>query len=309
MMKDGDLNSGATDQTAPSSGMNSQASANSSTNADTKPKPTNEADKRKAVADLFKAKAEPEPKPEPGQDVEPKPEPREPEPWDTQLWDGRDAPEPEPAPSAAREKLTPQSLAEKLDTDAATIYKMDVPLSDGTTAKLSELKDLWQGREAARAEIAAKAAGLNGREAQIIADQRVWSELAINGNLPPDALDRVRTQIANQHRREQALLFDLVPELKDETKLDLFRNDVVRVLGSVGYQPHQVVIQDHRQALFVRRYVQMERELTALREAAKPKPPKARQGNGRPLTPAKPQRPLGHRDATVAAVSDILNGK
>jgi hypothetical protein len=119
----------------------------------------------------------------------------------------------------------------------------------------------------------------------------------------------VRTQISNEHRREQALLFDLVPELKDETKLDLFRNDLVRVLGSVGYQPHQIVIQDHRQALFVRRFVQMERELTALRAAAKPKPPKARQGNGRALTPAKPNRPLGHRDATVAAVSDILNGK
>jgi len=308
MMNEAASNNGAQDLTTENSGTKSKASENSSTDANTR-RPLNEADKRQAVADLFRGKKPPaaQQSEDDGQD-DGQVDQGARQGSDDWFPEGDGQGEGQEKPKGP-EKLTPSSLAEKLDTDAAAIYKMEVPLSDGTSVKLSDLKDLWQGRETAKAEIAKTAAGLNSREAKLIADQQVWSELSHSGKLPPEALERVQTQIQAQHRREQSILFDLVPELQDETKLDLFRRDLVRALGSVGYEPHQIVINDHRQALFVRKYVQMEKELDALRKAAKPNPPKARQGNGRPLQPAKPNRPTGHRDAITAAVSNILNGK
>ncbi len=213
---------------------------------------------------------------------------------------------------AADGGLTPQAIAEGLGVEAAEVYDMDIPLGDdGETVKLGALKDAWQDRATAERESAEREAGLNEREAAIISDQQAWAMLAAEGQLTPKVFERVRERIGERMNQEQGLLFDLVPELRDETKLDLFRRDLVRVMGQVGYQPHEVVLGDHRQGLLLRRFVQLEKENAAMKKQLRPKPPRTPkpQGRGKPAKPNFSAARRGNDSQKVAAVSQLLNGK
>lgn len=172
-------------------------------------------------------------------------------------------------------------IAEKLGVDPDEVYKATITTRDGETVSIEQLKDAWQKRKSDERGIAERVSELDRREAGVIADQQVWSLLAASGQLPAEAVRTAQTQIQNIVQRESATLFDLVPELRDEAKLDLFRRDMVSALGEVGYKPHEIMLTDHRQALFVRRFVQMLRELEALRAENRPTPPKTGRPQGR----------------------------
>ncbi len=214
--------------------------------------------------------------------------------------------------SAADVGLTPQAIAEGLGVDAAEVYDMDIPVGDdGETVKIGALKDAWQDRATAERESVEREAGLNEREAAIISDQQAWALLAAEGQLTPQVFERVRERIGERMNQEQGMLFDLVPELRDETKLDLFRRDLVRVMGQVGFQPHEIVLGDHRQGLLLRRFVQLEKENAAMKKQLRPKPPRTPkpQGRGKPAKPNFSAARRGNDSQKVAAVSQLLNGK
>lgn len=220
--------------------------------------------------------------------------------------------------AASTEPLTLKAAAEKLGVAPEELYKLEISTGDGETVSLSELKDGWQTRAQAERETAERAAALDGREARVIADQQVWSTLAASGQLPPQAMRAAVEQLQQVVERETDLLFELVPEFEDAAKFDGFRRNMVRALGDVGYKPHEVAFTDHRQALFVRRYLQQERELAAAKEEltrlrrAGDQPPRAGKPNGRggkPQGSAVMKRARGGSEADkVNAVSHLLRG-
>jgi hypothetical protein len=209
----------------------------------------------------------------------------------------------------AKGKLTPQEVAEKLDIKPDAVYDMDIPLRDGESVSLGKLKDLWQEREAVEQEIAQKSTDLDRREATVIADQQAWAVLAAQGGLTGNALNEARQIVGKQIEREQGLLFDLMPDLQDAAKLDLFRRDLVRVMGKVGYKPHEIVLGDHRQGLLLREFISMERELNALRKANKKPPPKSHQPNGRGAKLTRKQETPHGLDAKTAAVRNLIGSR
>lgn len=208
--------------------------------------------------------------------------------------------------------LTLSDIAEKLDIGIDELYRLNINTGDGETVSLGELKDAFQNRAKAERESAEREATLDSREAAVIADQQVWSILAQSGQLPKQAVRAAYEQLQNVVARETDTLFQLVPELQDEVKLDSFRRDMVNVLSQVGYKPHEVMLTDHRQALFIKRFIQQEKELKRLKELTKPQAPKAGKPNGRgskPNTSAFISKARNGTEASkVAAVERLITG-
>ncbi len=267
--------------------------------------PQTEAERAAAVADLLNAVDDDEDGLEP--------------PIDEQL----DAPEGEGTPEdeeaqmegsdeASEGPLTLAEAAERLGIEPSELYSLAITTGDGETVSLGDLKDAYQNRAAAERESAERDAELNSREAQVIADQQVWSVLAASGQLPNHLLETARGAIESHNEREADTLMRLVPELQDNAKLDNFRRDMVRVLGDVGYKAHEIALSDHRQALFVRRYLQMEREVNALKKANRPQPPKSGKPNGRGKPNGSARFVNQARNGTeadkLAAVSRLISG-
>lgn len=263
-----------------------------STSSSSPEMPRTEAEMAAEVAALFQEPAEPPATPETG----------EPEAEVTQS----DPVVEEPA------SLDLKTVAETLDMEPEALYDLEITTGDGEAVTLGVMKDAYQNRQQAERETAERDATLNSREAQVIADQQVWSVLAATGQLPQRALETAKAQLGQHQKQQTDILMTLVPELQDNAKLDNFRRDTIRVMGEVGMKPHEIALTDHRQALFIRKYVQMERELKALKAAAKPTPPKAGKPNGRGKPPPKSAHLRNARHGSeaqkVSAVGQLLNG-
>jgi hypothetical protein len=206
---------------------------------------------------------------------------------------------------------TLSDIAEKLGVEASALYDMEITTGDGEAVKLGKLKDAWQDRTTAERESAERAASLDQREASVIADQQLFSLLAQEGVVPQQTLDRARDYLARRQSAETEKLMALVPELRDEAKLDIFRTGMVETLGKMGYRPNEIVLDDHRQVLVIRRLMQLEKENEALKKAAKPAAPKAGRPQGRSAQgkrSADLQRTAanGH-DAQVKEVTRLLS--
>lgn len=293
---------GAQEQPDLTTERSSQEPTSSSSSQET-PRMT-EAEKAAAVANLLSD----DPLDEEGQELSSPPA----EGGDT----GEDTQAPDEAPEGADEAPQPMTLAEaatKLGIEPAELYDLAITTGDGETVTLGDLKDAYQNRTAAQRESAEREAALDSREAQVIADQQVWSVLAATGQLPRGTLEAARNYLADHNSRQTDILMQLVPELQDDAKLDNFRRDMVRVLGEVGLKPQEIALSDHRQALFIRRYIQMERELKALKDASRPQPPKAGKPNGRgqrsdPRSAIVNRARNGTETDKVAAVGHLLRG-
>lgn len=212
--------------------------------------------------------------------------------------------------------LSLSDVVEKLGVEPEKLYELEIPVRDGEPVTLGNLKDAWQNRQQAERENADRVSDLNERESRIISDQQVWSVLASQGRIPQDQIQKAQQAIQQRLQAESDTLLQLVPEFADNDKRDQFRRDAVRVLGGVGFQPHEVNMADHRHALFVRKFIQMEGDLKAakaeVKRLTKKEPPKTAKSNGRPLQSQGRVNvhaaARGSESQKVDAVSKLLGG-
>lgn len=309
--KDKSLKAGETGERPTSTEQNSQEVENSSSSRGTSPDNMSEAEKAAAVAALMAG--------EMGIEAD-DPGDASGEAADGQVdADGGDGPEgedgsqgdPAEAPEGKRVPRDLHELAEALDVEPAELYKLQLTTGDGETASLGEMKDAWQGRKSAEREIAKKEADLNSREAGMIAEKQVLRRALSSNSLPPQAAAEFQQAIQHVYDREVHALLDVLPDLRDRAQMDTFRRDVVESYAEFGKKPHEIVFDDHRDALLVRRYAQLKRELAALKKQADPPPPKALtpQGRGR-KPPASKGRAAAYSTeaAKLAAVGQLLRG-
>jgi hypothetical protein len=190
-------------------------------------------------------------------------------------------------PEASAPATAPASLAdaaERLGIPIEKLYDVEIGTGDGETVRLGQLKDLWQDRERARAEIAEKSLEIDARETAIVADQRLWSELGedLARTLPPHRMRELQDRLQDRQEREHGALMRAMPELRDQARFDGFRSDMVELLGRYGFKPHEMVMGDHRQLLILR---DLKRARDKLAELAKFQPkrdaPGTRAGKGR----------------------------
>jgi len=229
------------------------------------------------------------------------------------------AAEPGEKPPAA-EKLTVQALAEKLKADPAAIYALEVPLADGETVTLGQLKDAYRSAEAQTKERQA----LTDDRARYDVDRRQsQEELAVllrllpQNAITPQLLSQAQQTLTENKAREGELLLKAIPEWKDPVRVAADRAEIETYVAGFGFTKHDLAgVTDHRLLRLVRTAALREAELRGLK-ADKPKPvPKVAMA-ARGVKTSTPAQEHGRLKAAVTtrrmqpvdAVSQLLRGR
>lgn len=171
--------------------------------------------------------------------------------------------------------LTVASLAEKLATDPKSIYALEVPLADGKTITLGELKDGFRPA----ADLAGERAAFLEERGRYEADRRQNDQelQEFLRQLPPEALDpRLVAQAkaaltANRESEHRAFLRD-VPEWNDPVRVTADRNVMEAYIAGFGFSKADLAsVTDHRLLRLVRTAALREAELKAIK-AERPAP-------------------------------------
>lgn len=132
------------------------------------------------------------------------------------------------------------ALAEKLGAKPEDLYAVEVPMSDGTSVKLGELKDAYADRE----NTSRKALELDERRIKLDAElTRAKSEIeALIKELPPEVLkpellERVRREALAARERERRATMEAIPEWADEKTRTSELQGIVEMLQGYGYSP------------------------------------------------------------------------
>lgn len=132
------------------------------------------------------------------------------------------------------------ALAERLGVKPEDLYAVEVPMADGTSVKLGELKDAYADREST----ARKELELEERRIKIEAElTRAKSEIeTLIKELPPEVLkpeflERVRKDALAARERERRAVMEAIPEWADEETRTRELQGIVEMLQDYGYSP------------------------------------------------------------------------
>ena len=221
----------------------------------------------------------------------------------------------EQAPRKGKAPTTIAEAAEALGMEPKDLYKMELTTGDGETVTIGDLKDAYQNRQAAERETAERAAALDERETAIFQEHRLLTELGqdLEKALSPEKRQKLVQNLEARDARERQLLLDAMPELKDKAKFDQFRSDVVEALGKYGYDPHEIVVTDHRHLLIVRDLIRAHRRIKSLTSiSSEQKPPKSAppQGRGAGSQNKRRSKHVKSHGSTdqVSAVASLIKG-
>src|SRR5690606_20831450 len=135
------------------------------------------------------------------------------------------------------------ALAEKLGVKPEDLYAIEVPMSNGTSVKLGELKDAYADRE----NTARKELELDERRIKLDAElTRAKSEIeALIKELPPEVLkpellERVRRDALAARERERRAIMEAIPEWADEKTRTSELQGIVEMLQDYGYSPQSL---------------------------------------------------------------------
>jgi hypothetical protein len=220
-------------------------------------------------------------------------------------------------PGGASGDMTVQALAEQLGTTPKKLYEsLAITTGDGETLTLGQLKDRVQGQETATREIVQREQSLQERESAVLQNmqtlQSVMSDL--EGKLSPQVIQQMQQRQQRTQARERALMLDAMPELKDPHTFNQFRSDLAETLNAYGFEPSELVINDHRILKVVKDFMGMQKRLEKLlsfdpeREVA---PPKQQKTQGRHKRQSRTDKLVtrarhGTKSDKIAGVSALL---
>jgi hypothetical protein len=156
--------------------------------------------------------------------------------------------------------VTVRELADHLGTTAERVYKdLRIPVDGHGEMTIGELKDGFQDRTDARAAVVEREAELQQRESALFAQQQEIAQIQgeIAPYLTPETVNAIEAKASAQQANERQSLMEKVPEFQDQVKFDQFREGIVELLGDFGFQPHEVVITDHRLLLVAREMMRL----------------------------------------------------
>jgi hypothetical protein len=221
-----------------------------------------------------------------------------------------DTPTPEETPA----DLT--SLAERLKATPDKLYGIKVPLADGESRTIGELKDGYRTADQLRVErdkFHVERTQLDQDKRQALADLTAIMDRLPAQAVTPEAVQAVQ-QVHGEHlKRELAQLLETVPEWKDPVRYAAERPVMESYAAGLGFSPQDVAaITDHKVLRLLRTAALADKETKA--ERVKP-PAKVGQAPraGKDRTPAQQHGQLkaavtSRRISPVDAVAQLLKG-
>ncbi len=285
---------------------NSTASENLKPELSTPPKPQNDADAAKAVADLLNRGSEPEQQPEP-----------EAEQLDViAATDDMVEPEAEAEPAQLEAVGTLKELAEKTGLAIEALYDIEIVTAEGERATISEMKDAFSKRQEQQRENAEAQARRDEQETADIAQKSFLADLAARFGevLTPEQRAEMQRQAVERDVRERDLLAATAPELSNPQTFIAFRDDAVKLMTRYGFTAAEMQVNDHRQILMMRDMLKMHKRLADIAKfKPKSKEPGKTKTSGKPASTNSDRRAIaaaaqGSEAEKVAAISRIMKG-
>lgn len=181
------------------------------------------------------------------------------------------ATEPESKPPA--EKLTVQALAEKLQADPATIYALEVPLADGETVTLGQLKDVYRNAEKLTKEREALTEDRSRYDVERRQSQQELDELLRvlpRHAITPELIALAQSNLKQTQATEREALLAAVPEWKDPLRMTADQGVMEQYVAAYGFTKHDLAgVTDHRLLRLVRAAALREKALKELKPEAK----------------------------------------
>lgn len=202
------------------------------------------------------------------------------------------------------------ALADHLGVEAADVYELEVPIGDGVTATLGQLKDEFKEYGPAK-EYQATLHQERGDFEKSVMQTRAELNAIVNA-IPPEMRDSVinagRQHQAQWSKDQETAVLEAIPEWADADRRATDRAHLIEDGSEYGFSEAEITYtQDARTLRMLRDFSTMKRELQEMRSAAKREPGKANPP-GRPVHTNTAKRKLAQ--ALKRAKSDpTIQGK
>lgn len=199
-------------------------------------------------------------------------------------------------------------VAEQLGVTPEQIYDMEIPTRDGESTTLGKLKDAWQDREKAAAEMQEKADQLKSREGGLVSDIQALAVLdamqAVPENIRRQAVDHLNTMA----EREYSNFLTLYPDLQDDANRIAFDKKVDDWFGEYGLNAGQFPIRTVGMYRLIKDTVEQRDEIKRLKARTPAKAPQSvKRNRAAPSQPKVTVTGTG-RQAQIEGIAKLLKG-
>lgn len=196
-----------------------------------------------------------------------------------------------------------KSLAEKLETKPEDLYSIKVPMPNGESKTLGELKDLAAAQDKFTLRELQFEEERTRKEGELIRSQSELRELMAalpEGSVKPEVLEKVRAKHEATLKLERERTLEAIPEWKDEDRRTEDINGMVEHLKGYGFPENYLkTVFNHRTIKYIRdNYLREQRIRKALEQVKSAKPGKTASSKAAGKAPSKPSKaiPKGSRN-------------
>lgn len=187
------------------------------------------------------------------------------------------------------EEAEPEQEATGID------YEQQIPMANGESVSLSELKDSYQAQTDKLMEVIERENAVKQEFAQM-QDLAVAIEA-----LPPEHRDAALQAKAADVKRENLMILETIPEWKDEAKLKQGYTQIMEMAAAYGAADAVKGITDHRLVNILNDYARIRASV----KAAKVAPKKKFKPAGKKPTNVKPVKPKG---TELDQINELIGG-
>jgi len=217
------------------------------------------------------------------------------------------------------ENKTIKALAEKLGVDAADLYKVKIPMSNGESMSLGQLKDAVQSGldvDSQKQELTQQQIEFENRRLKERAEVTALLN-KVKHAITPEMVEQTRAERDQHLATERKALLDAIPEWKDAETYTKDRAALVEFVNEYGVSEAEFSnTADHRLVKLVRDAYRLKQALSSANAEAKKlrsvhkgaapsKPVKATSSLDSLLKQAKASK---HMDEKIAAADALLRG-
>lgn len=126
-------------------------------------------------------------------------------------------------------------LAEALEIEPKELYDIDIPLGNGESVSLGEMKDAYRDVNQAEKEYHARRSQVDQREANMFNEQHMMQNVleALKPQLTPELVNYIQQHDRQVDFEERAAIGRIIPEMKDQTSRAQFLERAVKRMANV----------------------------------------------------------------------------
>jgi hypothetical protein len=182
------------------------------------------------------------------------------------------------APGDSQDVVTLADLAKHLELEPSDVYELEIPIGDGVTTTLGQLKDEFKEYGPAKEYQKTLEHDRSEFEKQVLQTRAELNAIvsAIPDEMRETVISAGREHQAQWAKEQEKAVLEAIPDWQDADNRAKDRALIIEYGAEYGFsEPEMTYTQDARTLRMLRDFANMRRELQEMRAAAKAKPGKA----------------------------------